>query len=85
MINNVIYLVQCKELGIFKEFTDFDTAHTFATQLKQDYPEVSIGRFKYTMFTDEWDTSTSPIMHSNALGVIDGGGENEHTRQIGIG
>lgn len=46
MISNVIYLVQCKELGIFKEFTDFDTAHTFATQLKQDYPEVSIGRFK---------------------------------------
>lgn len=75
MISNVIYLVQCKELGIFKEFTDFDTAHTFATQLKQDYPEVSIGRFKHTMFTDEWDTSTSPITHSNALGVIDGGRE----------
>ncbi|SPX84703.1 hypothetical protein [Moraxella ovis] len=75
MICNVIYLVQCKELDIFKEFTDQETAYTFATQLEQDYPEVSIQRFKYTMFTDEWDTSASPIMHGNALGVIDRGRE----------
>lgn len=59
MISNVRYLVQCKELGIFKEFTDQETAHTFAKQLEQDYPRASIERFKYTMFTDEWDTSTS--------------------------
>lgn len=76
MISNVRYLVQCKELSIFKEFTDQETAHTFATQLEQDYPRASIERLKHSMMIDEWDTSTSPIMHGYAFGVIDRG-ENE--------
>lgn len=75
MINNVRYLVQCKELGIFREFTDQETAHTFATQLEQDYPRASIERLKHSMMIDEWNTSTSPITHGNALGVIDRGRE----------
>ncbi|WP_435931853.1 hypothetical protein ACSF86_01135 [Moraxella bovoculi] len=51
----VSYIIRCDELGILQAFKDFDTAHTFATQLEQDYPRASIERAKYSMFTDEWD------------------------------
>ncbi|MCG7412641.1 hypothetical protein [Moraxella nonliquefaciens] len=34
----VRYTVQCKEPNVYQEFSDFDTAHTFATQSNRDYP-----------------------------------------------
>ncbi|AKG07595.1 hypothetical protein AAX05_06120 [Moraxella bovoculi] len=49
------YLIRCDELGILAEFKDFDTAHTFATQLAQDYPTAHIERAKYTQYFDSWD------------------------------
>lgn len=50
----ICYLVECKELGIFQEFSDFDTAHTFATQLAQDYPTAHIERATFTQYFDNW-------------------------------
>lgn len=46
----VIYTVQCKELNVYQEFSDFDTAHTFATQLEQDCPTAHIEKAKVTLF-----------------------------------
>ncbi|OAV06483.1 hypothetical protein [Moraxella catarrhalis] len=46
----VIYIVLCKEPNVYQEFSDFDTAHTFATQLAQDYPTAHIEKAKCTLF-----------------------------------
>lgn len=51
----VIYTVLCKEPNVYQEFSDFDTAHTFATQLAQDYPTAHIEKAKCTLFFDDWD------------------------------
>lgn len=51
----VIYTVQCKELNVYQEFSDFDTAHTFATQLEQDCPTAHIEKDRVTLFFDDWD------------------------------
>lgn len=46
----VRYIVQCKEPNVYQEFSDFDTAHIFATQLAQDYPTAHIEKTKHTLF-----------------------------------
>lgn len=51
----VIYIVLCKEPNVYQKFSDFDTAHTFATQLEQDYPTAHIEKDKVTLFFDDWD------------------------------
>lgn len=51
----VIYTVLCNEPNIYQEFSDFDTAHTFATQLEQDYPTAHIEKDKVTLCFDDWD------------------------------
>lgn len=55
MQKSVIYIVRVQEFGIYKEFSDYATAHTFATQLAQDYPNANIERVKYTSYFDEWE------------------------------
>ncbi|MDO4427381.1 MAG: hypothetical protein Q4B88_04560 [Moraxella sp.] len=54
MQKSVIYIVRVQEFGIYKEFSDFDAAHTFATQLAQDYPTAVIERVKYTSYLAIW-------------------------------
>ncbi|UYZ98070.1 hypothetical protein [Moraxella bovis] len=51
----VIYTVLCKEPNVYQEFSDFDTAHTFATQLAQDYPQAHIEKAKVSLFFDDCD------------------------------
>ncbi|UYZ70014.1 DUF3110 domain-containing protein [Moraxella bovis] len=51
----VIYTVLCKEPNVYQEFSDFDTAHTFANQLAQDFPTAHIEKAKVTLFFDDWD------------------------------
>ncbi|WII94567.1 hypothetical protein LU276_05915 [Moraxella haemolytica] len=55
MQKSVIYIVRVQKFGIYKEFSDFDTAHTFATQLAQDYPTAHIDRYKLTQTFDSWE------------------------------
>lgn len=55
MQKSVIYIVRVQEFGIYKEFSDFDTAHLFATQLAQDYPNANIERVKYVSYLDQWE------------------------------
>lgn len=54
----VCHLVKCQELGIFKEFTNFDTAYTFANQLAQDHPTAHIERATFTQYFDSWGDDT---------------------------
>ncbi|UYZ96897.1 hypothetical protein [Moraxella bovis] len=51
----VLYTVLCKEPNVYQEFSDFDTAHTFATQLAQDYPQAHIEKAKVSLFFDDCD------------------------------
>ncbi|UZA22425.1 hypothetical protein [Moraxella bovis] len=51
----VIYTVLCKEPNVYQEFSDFDAAHTFATQLAQDYPQAHIEKVKVSLFFDDCD------------------------------
>lgn len=55
MQKSVIYIVRVQELNIYKEFSDKETAHIFATQLAQDYPTAHIERVKYASYLDQWE------------------------------
>lgn len=55
MIQTVVYIVRVPEFGVYKEFSDQETAHTFATQLAQDYPSADIERVKYVSYFDQWE------------------------------
>lgn len=59
----VRYIVQCKEPNVYQEFSDFDTAHIFATQLAQDYPTAHIEKTKHTLFFDDWDNDNGGGKH----------------------
>lgn len=57
-LQTVHYFVVCKALGICEVFGDYNTAYTFATQLEQDFPLVSVERYKNTQFFDSWGDDT---------------------------
>lgn len=49
----ITYFVQCKELGFYRWFNDYETAHSCTLQLAKDYPLLTVELYKNTVM--EWN------------------------------
>ncbi|MFC0821142.1 hypothetical protein [Moraxella marmotae] len=50
-----LYIVQCQELQIYRQFSDKHTAQVFAEQLAKDYPTAKIERWERQDYFDTWE------------------------------